>query len=343
MSQGEFYAGLWGCLCGRTSCPRRFHSVQDLKKNLGGACRLLDGGLEPVNMIVPEFFSPVATTSGATSVLSERGRFGPIQFANMHFRCRRGEIALRTSRQTPAFEDKCLVAISDLDEGERRPPAMHIFSDTGRIVHRIDLTHADDGLVLASACSIAATWDGPVAFLGNENRRSSCADNVISLLPYLEARQNWHGRTLEDHLDEVICDGGRTRLRTLRQLPNNSAWEIDRPVLPAFLNHLANQKVDCTRIVPQPTLLQASCGPLDSLRLRQNLALLYSGDAIMAIDLSSIAQCWAVVYGDAGDPVIALELYDRDDMCVALLLTEQSADQAARLKWHGMILALPRL
>ena len=343
MSDGGSDSGLWGCWCGHGgACPRHFHSIQDLKSSLGNACRLLDGGLEPANLIVPEFYSPVATTAGPNSLLTSRGRFAPLQFAGMRFRCSSGEIAVRTNRETPAFEQKCLVAVSDLDEEERRPAAIYICSDAGQIVHRIDLIDPDDELIFAAATATAQTWSGPVAFLAEENRACEPSSNVIQLSPYLTTRNRWQAMTLEEHLDEIIADGGRKRVRKLRRLSKDIAWQIYHPVLAAFLNHLTHQQTDCTRIVPQPTLLQANSGPLSGFRLRERLALLYTEDSITALDLSSIQDCWAAVYGSKDDAVLALELYDREEMCLAVLLVDRSATSFARSRWQELILSLPR-
>lgn len=341
MTNGGGYSKLWKCCCASTGpCSGQFHTIQNLKMKLGERCRLLKGGLEPLNMMAPEFFDPVATTIGPNSLITDRGRYAPLQFGNMRFRCNSHRIAVRTSRADPAYEEKCLVAIAEFDTGRRWSAGLHVFNDHGRIVHRIDLPHADDELVLAAAGGTAQTWHGALAFLEQDNAEPE--SNVISLAPYIAARDKWDRFSLEDHLDDIIVDGGRSRLKRLRRLGLENAWPVSRAVLPSMFGHLEHQRVDFTRIVPQPTLLQANRGPLDGVRLRQNLALLYCKDSIMALDLSSVAECWIVAYGSDGHRLPALELYDGNDMCQALFLVDRSAPVASLASWGDLLGSLPR-
>ena len=342
MSNSGGYSKLWErCCASAGSCPRQFHTIQGLKTNLGEHCRLLEGGLEPLNMMVPEFFDPIATTIGANSLIMDRGRYAPVQYGNMRFHCESHQITLRTSRASPAYEEKCFLAIAEFDADRRRSAGLHVFDDSGRIIHRIDLPHADDELVLAAAGAIAQTWNGSVAFLEQDNADPS--SNVIALAPYIAARDRWHRLSLEEHLDDIIADGGRSRLKRLRQTGSDKAYRVKTAVLPALFSYLETEKIDFTRIVPQPTLLQANRGVLDGVRIRQNLALLYCEDAMMVLDLASVADCWVVAYGPDEHPLLGLEVFDSDGMCQAVFINDTLAPAELLTRWCDILASLPQV
>lgn len=337
-------SGNWACGCGSGGPrPCSFRTVQALKAGLGNACRLLDGGLEIVDMLVPELLNPIAVTAGSGSLLTDQGRFAPIQFAGMRFSCNPKEITLRSSQPELAGRGKCLVAISEVESENRQPPAIHVFSEAGQIVHRIHLSHPDDELILHAVGTAARTWKGSIAFLAEENGAQDPSQGVISLAPYLTARDRWTTMTLANHLDQIIADGGPSRLRTLQQVKDRTAWQIETQVLWPFLHHLARIGHEFTRIVPQPTLLQASAGSLDGFRNQDGLLFLSAGASTTVVDLSAVHQCWAVTYHTGYNPLLAIEIYDAANRCLAAFLVDQQASHEVRVSWHRLVCSLPRL
>lgn len=344
MSQGGSDNGVRGCFCAwESECPWHYETVQETKKNFGERCRLVQGGLEPIDMIIPELLSPVATTAGPFSLMTDRGRYAPLQFANMAFSCTLGAINVRTSQTRPAFDNRCLVAVLEHDEERRSPSGFQIFSDGGSIVHRIHLVHDHDQFVMKAAGATIRTWNGPLAFLANENDSAAAKDNVIPLMPHLATRCQWQEMRLEDHLNEIMTDGGPMRRLRLRRSSDKIAWQIPRSILPAFLFHLAEQKTEFSRVIPRPTLLQAHHGPLDDFQLQKNVVLLFSGSCMTALDLAAVEDFYAVSYGDPRDAMVAIELYDTGGMCLAVLFADQEATAFTRAPWRDLVRSLPRL
>lgn len=344
MSQGGSDNGVRNCFCAwQSECPWHYDTIQETKKNVGEGCRLVQGGLEPIDMIVPELLSPVATTAGPSSLMTDRGRYAPLQFANMNFSCTLGAINIRTSQIRPAFDNRCLVALLDRDEDRKSPSGFQIFGDSGSIVHRIHLVIDHDQFVMKAAAQTIRSWNGPLAFLADENDAADPSGNVISLMSHLATRDQWSDMGVEGHLNEIMADGGPRRRLRLRRCSDKVAWKIPRSILPAFLFHLAEQKTDFTRVIPRPTLLQAHHGPLDDFQLQGSMALLFSGSCMTALDLAAVRDFYAVSYGDPRNAIVAIELYDADGMCMAAFFADKKVTAFAWAPWRDLVQSLPRL
>ena len=317
-------------------------NVFALKQTFGNQCKLLDGGLSPLPMIVPELFDAAATTVGPNSLLHDRGQFAPVQFADTPFDRCSDRIIVRTNRDDHAQVPSCSVAVSDGQAESGRPPALHVFSGDGRIIHRVEIVNPDDALILAAATARMKDWTGSLALLEQENRTQERSGNVISLAPHIRFRRPWEDRTLEDHLDEIIVDGGPMRKRQLERQTARNAARINPAVALHFFDYLARRRLPLAHVFAQTGILQAHIGSIDAVDVLDGYALLTMGRAIAAIEIGQIAQCWVVAYATGPAPITALEFYDDADRCIAALLPPDD-DTETTSDWALLLSTLPRV
>ncbi|MEM9734278.1 MAG: hypothetical protein AAF903_12460 [Pseudomonadota bacterium] len=310
---------------------------------MGDQSRLLSDGLQPYKMVAPELQNVTATTLGGAALMTDFGQISPIQDAGTPFECRQKQITIRTALKSEQKSDECLTGLSQVDEDRRRPPALYVFDKCGTVIHRIDITHSDDAIILAASCASFHEWKGAPRLLETENRTASGQNNVVPLRPYLKMRNSWADMGLSDHLDHIIGDGGFQRAKSLRHLSACKARQTKPAVIAHVFKYFIQNDISFTRIVPRCGLLQAHCGRLDYMEMEEQLLFLYSSHATMVVDLGELDQLWITRHKTTAQPQLMLELYDKGGQCLAALCCDAERPEYEQVNWSLLVNSLPHL
>ncbi|MEM6384551.1 MAG: hypothetical protein AAF739_17945, partial [Pseudomonadota bacterium] len=194
---------------------------------------------------------------------------------------------------------------------------------------------------LAASCASFEEWRGSTRLFQSENKAPQRKDNVVSLMPHLQARRQWSSMSFGDHLDDILKDGGPGRLRTLRTCKPEEVRKIDPHVLEHVLLHLVQRRLPFLQIVTSRGLMQSHYGTLDFANVEDGLLFLHSGHSMMVLDLDAIAHVYSVMRCDAGVDVPMLEIYDTMDRCIAVLACDVDEQRTPLNQWRDIITSLP--
>lgn len=332
----------WSAHCnGRLGCTKPIATAFALRETMGENSCLLAGGIEPYKMIVPEFQQVAVTTMGEASLLTDFGQINVIDSVEQTFLCPLDKVTVLTAHKAEPDQHKCLTALSNADLEGHRPPAFYVFDEAGTVIHRVDLTNSDDALIMASSCSALDRWDGSARLFKTENQSSCDHKNVVSIVHHLKRRKDWGAMQQPDHLNDILSDGGKSRFRSLQYLGAEYAFETKPEVLTHFLGYLVERKISFTRIVTRPRVLQAHRGYAQYMHLKDKILSIYSGHSIMALDVSAINSIWVVNYQAGNRQELSLEIFDRNDNCLAVISCDPEKTSNCYVNWTELLKSLP--
>ncbi|MEM8541460.1 MAG: ChuX/HutX family heme-like substrate-binding protein [Pseudomonadota bacterium] len=312
-----------------------------MRKHKGTACHLIDGGLTPFLMLASDFYDARSTTIGKNSFMTDRGIYGAVQFAGDALDVSSSHMNLRLGFDVKSLDNGCALAISNLAEDDMLPEALHLFRGDGEIVHRSDLLNDDDVLIAHAAQHSLPSWTGSATFIEAENRNARNSSNVIELAPFLNTHNKWASMSLEDHLDDIIKDGGQQRSKSMQHIGIEYARPINPKVVPHFLVHLARIKLPFTRIVIQRSIAQLHSGAIDDLNAFDQMMFVHAGKSLLVLDIPTIHSCWAVSYKRYKTKIESLEFYAEDGACVGVIFSDCEGQPCQTKHWNDLVYSLP--
>lgn len=332
---------LWRCRCREgQQCRQPYLNILALQRDIGEVCYEPKHSIQSFAQMASLFYNPYTCTMGRNSIISDQAPISSIQYRGSKFVNKPGEVSLRLGSVRGKGASRCVVVNREGRNDIPQLPSMHVYSADGIIVHRTDVHEMDDVMTLMSACHDSA----PLLSSTNKQAESTTSDNVISFADYRQMSKSWYRRSRDEHLDDLIVDGGVSRYKQLVEIDESAAFQVDANVLPWFLEYLYQQSYPFSRMVPQPGILQSSSGPIGDFAIDNDFIYLYSQQSIMVMDLQAIGEVWAVNYLPE-DPVssMALEFYDKSGACMGLFTGADSEGSGVDTFWNRLVLSLPSL
>ncbi|MBO6920370.1 MAG: hypothetical protein JJ858_18225 [Rhizobiaceae bacterium] len=274
-------------------------------------------------------------------LLADRGSIDHIQLSGSPFQVEQNKIIVRLNNQDVISQNDCQLAVTQTDQTQRHPPALHLFNQSGQITHRVDLSENDDVLILAASLASQIERQKPEIF-SKKSAFEEPTNNVISMKSFLQAKHLPQQMSVEDNLDDVLTDGGLSRFNKLQNLDSNHAWQVNELMLPYFLRHMTQVKFIFTRLFVASNILQGHTSDIAALNLEGHLLSIYSKGSVGILDFSAVAQAWVINYSGNGRSIPALEIYDKRGNCMAIFLPEKRPYGFMCDDWSEMLYSFPR-
>ncbi|MFV0473085.1 MAG: hypothetical protein ACK5MQ_02420 [Pikeienuella sp.] len=292
---------------------------------------VLDLDLGGLALLGATFDDTQIITRNQGALVQGRGGYAAFQTCGARWRLNRRRVNIRVAdARTPT------ILRNEARPEIGLPAAISVAGADGRIRHRVQfLSEADWRVARAvEAAAVAPPAPAPVA------ERGADMSNVINLASVRNARRNWAGAELGDHLDDIIVGGGAGRASCLGRLGAAWARRANPGYLPSFLSFLCRRGVRFSASVPAAGMLQTLCGRgCECFGDAEGLMTVLTDRGLFSIDLAQMAQIWVTRHGgDGGAPGAALELYDAGDRPLAVL----HADPWSEIDgWNGYLEAMP--
>ena len=304
------------CTAGKDT-PRTLADQRQL-----GPLVAVEGDLETLALLGTQLSDALITTNNGAALLTGKGGYGPSQNTSSPFRISRNRINLRVCPCTNVqiFHAK--------DTAGSR--SLVVATPDGSITHRI-VTRSDyDERV------ITALDDYEEGFSLPNQSSSKAASNVVSLSAVRTARENWDRNDTGHHLNDILFDGGATRMHTLPHIGRNKAWQIIPETLPSFISYLLDKRFGHARLVPGSGFIQGDLVREGTASVVGSILLTRSAEQHFALDLDQVAAVWVTRIG----PVSQIEIFDVDRRTIAIL----AADPMTNLPdWNELLASLPQV
>lgn len=145
---------------------------------------------------------------------------------------------------------------------------------------------------------------------------------------------DWRAADQITHLDALTP-------QRYRVLPFTGARRVDPRVVPQLLAHLTTLKLPYTLAVPGGGCVQLHRGHAEDVEFGGGRCAVVYGAARLSVDMASVAECWLTSGLGAAGPTTAVELYDREHRCAAVLTQTGPVCSHLYQAWETITASLP--
>ncbi|MEL7524847.1 MAG: hypothetical protein AAFN16_03685 [Pseudomonadota bacterium] len=314
--------------------PKREENRSDLQELFLTAphrMRALDEGVAFLQAWLPGFERVIATTTNDCAVTSEIGIYQKPMVIGDELVFDNEGIAVRFLPS--AFEN--LVAVDEYP-ARKIPPAISVFDASGATAHKCLIASLSDQLAFEVLMYGTKEKDIRSCLQGQRHRQFlNLARSGSRALP----RSGFDDLDLSDNLDCCMIEGGRSRVKRLRNLDATKAWTIDRQVVPHFLKYISELRQPFLIGVLNQACLQMKAGRLDKLVQYDSVLELTLGANRTYFDPAAIDEFWIVQSRSS----LSLEFYNTSGACVLVLAQHRACDTQFNASWIEILKSLPRL
>lgn len=309
------------CLCLAQGAPLP-QTLNDL--DVAAGLTSLHGDLDALALIGTQLNSSVISTNNGVALLSQTGGYGPMTTTAMPHRLSRKRVNLRIEPYRSVH-----LALSGMGGNGRQ--TLVVADTAGVIFHRIEVADTFDQAVIRSLDVLGTDSGGP-----KDAEHKVAPDNIVSLTAVRCARIKWDDSDTGQHLNDILIDSGKTRLKTLPHIGRNKAWRILPDVLQYFISHLHKSSVDYALNVAGTGLIQSMIATGGTPHMLDDILMVQNEMNSFALDLAQVGSVWITFVAGSHQ----IEIYSRDGRAVAVL----GADPAGDIRhWDTLLCSLPNV
>ncbi|MCH2069344.1 MAG: hypothetical protein MK208_19060 [Shimia sp.] len=280
----------------------------------------VEGGLDTVGLIGAQLSDALISTNNGAALLSSMGGLSRLQDITRPFHISRSRVTLRVNPTTQVQLARTA--------GRAGPDTVLLVTDPqDHVSLRIEANGGYDALVLP-ALDQDAQSDLTAAPTVEHT-------NIVSLAAVRQAKDRWARSDSGMHFNDILKDGGSTRLATLPHVGDGRAWQIQEQVIVSFLTYLIGRRISFSSLVAGCGFLQGVIFQDGDIRLLDKILLVNCDRRHFAVDLSKVASCWVSRFG----AVSHLEFYAADGKAIAVLAPDPHNDLG---HWNDLLASLPR-